>query len=798
MSQDTPPIPSAIKTEIGFARPSGEQLNVTKGLPSPVAYYKPNSGPLSFLDPNDPDQTGVLVVDVVGTRATFNLYLKEPADEILWDLQYGDAFTSKEARQVIDYPSMPIAVEFNASASVNGVPYDVNFWVGKTPISRTPPTVPAPTFTGTPVVGGNLAGTATAAPTGFTLQPLQWLKDGKPVASGGTLALSDDLYDSTIILRATYVNADGVLFVFDSSKVVIQGAVADLDDVVSETSDQLFGTSRLISAKATGYPIGSAWLMVTRDGDVIESSRRGPYPMDKIGASGFSYTNTVRDVGKNLQLIYTDANGDIGIISDMVTVLDPESETLVEKTPGKWHGTNEAGSTVTYTPGEWELDGETVVPELSIVWESDDGQILGVGRVFSPSYRDAGATVKGKVYAKAGDQVATGSTIDIGDVVSNPICENQPHIFGTAVVGDTLGLRPGDWFGYPDLVIANQWHRNGFAIEGEVATSYELKPIDSNAIISCLVTCTANGKTARTWAMERPKVDDYTGPTAAPVNLTPPSLSGVALVGNELTVVPGTWQGADSQQATVYRATTETGAGSPHTDMSKFTPDANLVGSYFYVEETAVNPAGNTSINGPRVRLEAPPASLTVPTISGTARVGQTLTATAGTWSGVPTPTYTYQWQRGTTNVAGGTNATYTAIAGDAGQTLRCVVTATNSHGSATANSAATALVTQTPAVTTAIALSGTAKVGETLTSTAGAFSGSPSPTVTRAWYITDTAGGALGTALAGQTGTTLVVPAAAEGKFIAAVATATNSAGNTTSRANSAVVAAADPAPEA
>jgi len=40
------------------------------------------------------------------------------------------------------------------------------------------------------------------------------------------------------------------------------------------------------------------------------------------------------------------------------------------------------------------------------------------------------------------------------------------------------------------------------------------------------------------------------------------------------------------------------------------------------------------------------PANKALPTISGTVRDGQTLAAHPGTWSGSPTPSYSYQWRR--------------------------------------------------------------------------------------------------------------------------------------------------------
>lgn len=83
------------------------------------------------------------------------------------------------------------------------------------------------------------------------------------------------------------------------------------------------------------------------------------------------------------------------------------------------------------------------------------------------------------------------------------------------------------------------------------------------------------------------------------------------------------------------------------------------------------------------------PTNNTPPSISGTAVVGQTLTVTAGGWSGSPTPTLSYQWYRGATPISGATSTTYTLVQADAGNTsnIKCVVTATNGAGSASADS---------------------------------------------------------------------------------------------------------------
>lgn len=85
------------------------------------------------------------------------------------------------------------------------------------------------------------------------------------------------------------------------------------------------------------------------------------------------------------------------------------------------------------------------------------------------------------------------------------------------------------------------------------------------------------------------------------------------------------------------------------------------------------------------------PVITAAPAITGTAKVGQTLTSSTGTWSG--SPTYARQWFAGGTAIAGATAATYVPVTGDIGKTITVRVTATNDKGSVSATSAATAAV---------------------------------------------------------------------------------------------------------
>ncbi|UXS01639.1 hypothetical protein [Agrobacterium tumefaciens] len=85
------------------------------------------------------------------------------------------------------------------------------------------------------------------------------------------------------------------------------------------------------------------------------------------------------------------------------------------------------------------------------------------------------------------------------------------------------------------------------------------------------------------------------------------------------------------------------------------------------------------------------PANSVAPAITGTARVGQTLTSTTGTWSG--SPTYARQWFAAGVAISGATGATYVPVVGDIGKVITVRVTASNDKGSVSVTSAATAAV---------------------------------------------------------------------------------------------------------
>tara|TARA_R110002049_G_scaffold23545_10_gene83654 strand:- start:40956 stop:41300 length:345 start_codon:yes stop_codon:yes gene_type:complete len=97
--------------------------------------------------------------------------------------------------------------------------------------------------------------------------------------------------------------------------------------------------------------------------------------------------------------------------------------------------------------------------------------------------------------------------------------------------------------------------------------------------------------------------------------------------------------------------------------------------------------AGFIGTNG---GLPSLPENTDLPTISGTATVGETLTGDEGTWTGRATPSLSYQWLRDGEPIGEATGLTYDLVAEDEAAEISFAVTGKNWSGSVVAISAAT------------------------------------------------------------------------------------------------------------
>lgn len=185
----------------------------------------------------------------------------------------------------------------------------------------------------------------------------------------------------------------------------------------------------------------------------------------------------------------------------------------------------------------------------------------------------------------------------------------------------------------------------------------------------------------------------------------------------------------------------------------------------------------------------AAPANTTAPAVSGTPKVGQTLTVSNGTWTGSPT-SYSYRWQRcssstSCTNISNETGNSYVVRTADVGHTLRAVVAATNADGTSTANSNQTdtvAAATGIPVNTAQPSISGDAIVGETLAAENGTWSNSPTSYSYR-WLQCDRFGGSC--VPTGFTGRHYTVQLADVGGTLRVNVTARNANGSATARSS-------------
>jgi hypothetical protein len=199
------------------------------------------------------------------------------------------------------------------------------------------------------------------------------------------------------------------------------------------------------------------------------------------------------------------------------------------------------------------------------------------------------------------------------------------------------------------------------------------------------------------------------------------------------------------------------------------------------------------------------PAISSPPTISGTARSGDTLTAAPGTWATPPT-SVAYAWQRcsdtgsscaAISGAAGATATTYVLTSADVGQTVRVVETATDGGGTTDSPSAPSAVVVSGAAPQNSVppTISGTTTEGQTLVGADGTWAGATPITFTYAWSRCDATGAACA-AITGATSKTYVLVAADNDKTLRLSVTARNTPGSQTqTSAPTAVIAAAAPA---
>ena len=442
---------------------------------------------------------------------------------------------------------------------------------------------------------------------------------------------------------------------------------------------------------------------------------------------------------------------------------------------------------------------------------------------------DQGTTIKVTVSftddASNAETLTSAATAAVAAAANTP-ATGAPTITGTAQVGQTLTAGTTaimDANGLTSVSYTYQWIRvatdnTETNISGATASTYTLVAADQGTTIKVTVSFTDDASNAET------RTSAATAAVAAAAN-TPatgaPTITGTATVGQTLTA--GTTAIMDADGLTAVQAIglykfqwIRVATDNSETNIASATVTYTLVaadqGTTIKVTVSFTDDASNaeTLTSAATAAVAAAPntPATGAPTITGTAQVGQTLTA--GTTAimdanGLTSVSYTYQWIRVATdntetNISGATASTYTLVAADQGTTIKVTVSFTDdANNPETRTSAATAAVAaaaNTPA-TGAPTITGTAQVGQTLTAGTTAImdaNGLTSVSYTYQWIRVATDN--TETNIASATASTYTLVAADQGTTIKVTVSFTDDANNPetlTSAATAAVSAAAN-----
>ena len=207
----------------------------------------------------------------------------------------------------------------------------------------------------------------------------------------------------------------------------------------------------------------------------------------------------------------------------------------------------------------------------------------------------------------------------------------------------------------------------------------------------------------------------------------------------------------------------------------------------------------NESKSGRQARPENVPAS-GEPVINGTAQVGESLTADTSDMedgNGLDRVKFRFQWVShdgsADTDIANATDSTYTLVADDAGKTIKVRVAFTDRGGyseSLTGGETATVAARPNSPATGAPAVTGTAQVGETLTSDTSGIADVDGLTKVSYRYQWVASDGTSDTDIPDATDSTYTLAAADEGRTVKVKVSFTDDAGNGETLTSSATAA--------
>ena len=494
-----------------------------------------------------------------------------------------------------------------------------------------------------------------------------------------------------------------------------------------------------------------------------------------------------------MQVTFTDDAGNQESLTSAATdavAAEPQTNSPATGAP-TITGTVQVGETLTAdTSGIADADGLSNV-QYEYRWLADAADISGAtNATYTLADSDEGKAIKVEVSFTddAGNEETLTSTAT-GAVAAEPQTNSPatgaPTITGTAQVGETLTANTSgiaDENGLDDVSFTYQWIAGGADIAAATGATYTLADTDEGKAIRVRVSFTDNAGNEETLTSA---ATDTVAAATQPNNPATgaPAISGTAQVGETLTTDTSGIADEDGlDNAAFAYQWTDGGSDIEDATGTSYTLTGRDEGLTIQVRVSFTDDAGNPEAltSAPTDAVQPPPNS---PTITGTVRVGETLTADTSAIAdadGMENAAFTYQWIAGGADIEGATGASYTIIADDEGLIIQVWVSFTDDAGNyeTRISDGTEAVAPETPPNTPATGaptITGTVRVGETLTADTSAIAdadGMENAAFTYQWI----AGGA---DIEGATGAGYTIIADDEGLIIQVWVSFTDDAGN-------------------
>ena len=460
--------------------------------------------------------------------------------------------------------------------------------------------------------------------------------------------------------------------------------------------------------------------------------------------------------------------------------------------------------------GDGTLDTAPIVVGNTVYVGSSNGNLYALDATTGATTwsTNVGTAISGSLAAANGTLIVSAGSHVIafrtaGDITDVPSNQSLPTIDGPADLSGLEAVDVGIWSGLPSGY-SYQWElcdgagANCADIAGATGASY-LPSVDEVGVGDTLRVriVATNGVGASDPVESAPSASDPLVVVTSSALRRPGSIvSPEASVGQKLSTTNGIW--TNDPTSYVYKWQRCDSVGRHCVDIAGATNPLYTLVSADKGDEirsevrarNAVGPAAGYVPSAPTAQVQVGlpwPGLVRSPVVSGTPAVGKQLATDTGGWTNSPT-SFGYRWQRcGSTGancstISSATSSHYTLVAADAGHEIRSEVRASNAAGASTyAPSALTSVVVvaAVPAVVTLPKITGIAKVGNSLSVTAGTWKNSPTQ-YTYQWFRCNTYGTSC-TKIAGATSSSyLLVSADAAHKLVAKVK-ATNAVGSKT-----------------